>query len=67
MKGKYGILSLLPYPNIPPPLAWRKALILFPSSTKALIPFPVLLHTRDVAVFVFFFFLCNIWVFFFKI
>ena len=48
MKGKYGILSLLPYLNIPPPLAWRKALILFPSSTKALTPFPVLLHTRDV-------------------
>lgn len=48
MKGKYGILSLLTYPNIPTPLAWRKALILFTSSIKALTPFPVLLHTRDV-------------------
>ena len=44
MKGKYGILSLLNYPNIPPPLAWRKALILSTSSIKALTPFPVLLH-----------------------
>ena len=48
MKGKYGILSLLTYPNILTPLAWRKALSLFPSSIKALTPFPVLLHIRDV-------------------
>ncbi len=67
MKGKYGILSLLPYPNIPPPLAWRKALSLFPSSTKALIPFSVLLHTRDVPFCVIFIFIGKISFYFCKI
>ncbi len=67
MKGKCGILSLLNYPNIPPPLAWRKALILFTSSIKALTPFPVLLHTRDVPFCVIFIFIGKISFYFCKI
>ena len=35
MKGKYGILSLLPYPNIPPPLSLEKSPYPFPILYKS--------------------------------
>lgn len=61
MKGKYGILSLLPYPNIPPPLSLEKSPYPFPILYKSFNSVPrIITHSGRALLFNFYFYRKNI-------